>query len=195
MLCFSSQQSFQLWWLLRQCSGELCSWFHFRTAITVSPGCKRPLGHTVMVASTWISRSVSQPCCRAQMPAGGWIVILPQWAFLVLLIYLAILLSYWPNNSYASKPTQLENGPQGLCPGKSRRVQTDLPQENISVYCSFSPWQVWSGFTLEEWKIFKRCWWHGKFQIWFSFSKCNPKHLGSVSLLCYLFDICQFPHF
>ena len=42
-----------------------------------------------MVASTWISRSVSQPCCRAQISAGGWIIILSQWAFLILLISLA----------------------------------------------------------------------------------------------------------
>lgn len=131
MLHFSYQQILQFWWLLMQYTVELCSWFTdfpVRTVITVSPGCKRPLGYTVMVSSTWISSSVSQPFCRAQILSGGWIIIVLQWAFLILLICLAMLRSYWPNHLNTSKPTWLENRPQGLYSGNSKRVQTNLPQ-------------------------------------------------------------------
>lgn len=128
--------------------------FPARTAITGSLGCKRPLGLTVMVSSARISRSVSQPRCGAQIPSGGWIIILPQWAFLLLLIRLIILLSYGPNHSYTSKPTQLEKRPQGLYPGIAKGYRQIFPR-SMFLFIGVSLLAGMIGFILEEWKNLK----------------------------------------
>lgn len=96
-----------------------------------SPGCKRPSGHTVRCH---LPESVGlQPCCRAQTPSGGRILIFLRRAFWILLICWATL-HLIDQIIHTSKATQLENGPHGRYSGNSKRVQTNIPPRGIFLF-------------------------------------------------------------